>query len=214
MLLQENSTWVLAGDSITDCGRARPVGEAHGDGLGNGYVAQLDALLKTGRRDPRVRVVNMGGSGDTARRLAARWEADILALAPDYVSIMIGINDVWRQMDSPQQTALHVYPQEYEETLEQLVQATLPRVKGLFLFSPYYIEPNRQDAMRKLMDEYGAIMKAVAQKHSLPFVDVQAAFDRYLESHYSATLAWDRVHPNLAGHCLIAREILQVLQAD
>jgi lysophospholipase L1-like esterase len=30
--------------------------------------------------------------------LNARWQRDVLDLSPDWLSIMIGINDVWRQL--------------------------------------------------------------------------------------------------------------------
>lgn len=45
MLLQPNTKLLFIGDSITDCGRDRPVGE--GWGLGNGYVSLLHALLNS-----------------------------------------------------------------------------------------------------------------------------------------------------------------------
>jgi hypothetical protein len=38
MLIAPHSKVVMTGDSITDCGRARPVGEGLGGALGNGYV--------------------------------------------------------------------------------------------------------------------------------------------------------------------------------
>ena len=100
-------------------------------------------------------MVNMGGSGNTVRDLKNRWQTDALDLKPDWISIMIGDNDVWRQFDSPLQPAGHVLPDEYEATLNALVAETLPRVQGLVLMTPFYIEPNPQDAMRARMDEYG-----------------------------------------------------------
>ncbi|MFN8378973.1 MAG: GDSL-type esterase/lipase family protein [Anaerolineae bacterium] len=45
-------------------------------------------------------VINMGVGGNTVRDLAARWESDVTALNPDWLSICIGINDVWRQFDA------------------------------------------------------------------------------------------------------------------
>ena len=39
MKLERHDKLVMIGDSITDCGRARPVGEGGFDALGHGYVA-------------------------------------------------------------------------------------------------------------------------------------------------------------------------------
>ena len=47
MKIAPNSKLVMIGDSITDCGRALPVGEGLGPSLGNGYVSLVDALIRT-----------------------------------------------------------------------------------------------------------------------------------------------------------------------
>src|SRR5438046_2824066 len=100
MLLGKNSKLVMIGDSITDCGRNRPVGEGYSGALGNGYVSLVDALLGSVYFHHGIRVVNMGSSGETVRDLRRRWQSDVVDLKPNWVSIMIGINDVWRQFDA------------------------------------------------------------------------------------------------------------------
>ena len=178
MLIEPGSKLVMIGDSITDFDRARPVGEGLRDALGKSYVMLVDAMLKAISPQDRIRVVNMGTSGDTTRDLLARWRTDLLDLKPDWVTILIGINDVWRQFDTPLLTENQVPPEEYQENLRRLVESTLPAVKGMVLLSPYFMEPNREDPMRRRMDEYGGIMARIAQEYQLPFVDLQADFDR------------------------------------
>jgi lysophospholipase L1-like esterase len=211
MKIEAGSKLVMIGDSITDTERSRPIGEGLFGATGKGYVGYVDALLGAAMPQAGIRVINMGISGNTARDLKARWQTDVLDLKPDWVSIMIGDNDVWRQFDLPRQPETHVLPDEYERTLEQLVVETLPAVKGLILMTPFYIEPNRQDAMRARMDEYGAIVRTLAEKHKTLFVDTQAAFDTALQTYYPATLGWDRVHPNHIGHMILARAFLQTV---
>ena len=81
--------------------------------------------------------------------------------------------------------------------------------------TPYYLEPNRQDAMRATMDRYGAVVKQVAAATAgSVFVDVQSAFDRLLTTYYPATINWDRVHPNNTGSALIARAVLTAIGFD
>jgi lysophospholipase L1-like esterase len=213
MLLQPNSKLLMIGDSITDCERARPVGEGLFGALGKGYVALVDAMLQTWYPQLKVRVVNMGLSGNTARDLKARWNADVVALKPDYVSIMIGTNDVWRQYDSPRQKEGHVYPDEYAATLGELVAQTKKITKQIILMTPFYIEPNRADSMRARMDQYGLIVRTIAREHQTVFVDTQAAMDAILLHNYPATLSWDRVHPNLTGHMVLARAFLKGIGA-
>lgn len=205
MLLNPGSKLVMIGDSITDAGRARPVGEGLGGALGTGYVADVDALLSAAYPDRQIRVVNMGISGNTVRDLNARWQTDVVDLEPDWLSIMIGANDVWRQFDLPWQREIHVLPTEYERTLDELVAATKSRLQGLVLMTPFYIEPRHEDEMRSRMDEYGGLVRRIAARHGALLVDTQAALDRALQHYYPATLGWDRVHPNHIGHMILAR---------
>jgi lysophospholipase L1-like esterase len=209
--IHTNSKLVMIGDSITDCGRAYPVGEGTTGGLGNGYVALVDALLNTVYPQEHIRIVNMGISGNTVRDLRERWRSDVLDLQPDWLSIMIGINDVWRQFDARLQTERHISLDEYERTLTDLVAATRPRLKGLVLMTPYFIEPNRSDPMRARMDRYGRAVQQIAAQHDALFVDTQAAFDAVLEDVHAMTLAHDRVHPGLAGHMVLARAFLNTI---
>ncbi len=211
MKLENNAKLVMIGDSITDAGRAQPVGEGLFEALGRGYVSLVDALLGSVYPELGVRVVNMGNGGNTVLDLQKRWQTDVLDLKPDWVSVMIGTNDVWRQFDSPGRTEIHVGPDEYARTLDELVARTRPSVKNMVLMTPFYLEPNRADAMRARMDEYGGIVKDLAAKRGTLLVDTQAAFDDVLQHYYPATLAWDRVHPSQTGHMVIARAFLNAL---
>lgn len=209
MKIAANSKLVMIGDSITDCGRALPVGEGRDAALGTGYVSLVDALLKTANPAANIRIINMGISGNTVRDLQARWQTDVIDLQPDWLSIMIGINDVWRQFDLPLQHERHVALVEYGRILTQLVATTRPQVQGLVLLTPYFIEPNQNDPMRAMMDSYGQMVREIAAAHDAIFVDTQAAFNRVLAHVHPMSLAWDRVHPNLTGHMILARAFLE-----
>jgi lysophospholipase L1-like esterase len=213
MLLSPESKVVFVGDSITDCGRAQPVGEGLFSALGNGYATLVDAYLQARHGRQRIRCVNMGTSGNTVRDLAERWQRDVLDLRPDYVSIMIGANDVWRQFDCPLQREWHVLPDEYETTLARLCRQTKPEVEGLILMTPYYLEPNRSDAMRQKIDLYGDIVRKLADSLDAVLVDTQAAMDVLMQAHYPATIGWDRVHVNATGAMTIALAWLEAVGA-
>ncbi|KPV51615.1 GDSL family lipase, partial [Kouleothrix aurantiaca] len=94
LLLEPGSKFVMIGDSITDCERARPVGEGLFGALGKGYASLADSLLQATSPEARIRVVNMGTSGNTVRDLRARWQTDVLDPQPDWPPITIGINDL------------------------------------------------------------------------------------------------------------------------
>ncbi|MEA3438964.1 MAG: GDSL family lipase, partial [Chloroflexota bacterium] len=74
MKIKPRSRLLFIGDSITDCGRVRPVGEGETpELLGNGYVSLVDAALKATYPDYGIHTINMGVSGDTVRDLKLRW---------------------------------------------------------------------------------------------------------------------------------------------
>ena len=107
-----------------------------------------------------------------------------------------------------------VLPEEYEENVEKMILSVKDKVKGTFILTPYYMEPNKNDLMRSRMDEYGQICKKLSEKHGCIFVDLQAVFNQYLTYRHSTFLSWDRVHPNQAGATIIAREFLKHCDFD
>ncbi|TYR73541.1 SGNH/GDSL hydrolase family protein [Rossellomorea vietnamensis] len=214
MKLQKGEKLLFIGDSVTDCERAKPEGEGLPGSLGNGYVSFVDGLLQAVYPDLGVRVVNKGINGHTVRDLKSRWQEDVLEQKPDWLAVMIGINDVWRQYDTPFITDEHVSIEEYEKTLRKLVTEAEASVKKIVLLSPFYLEPNEKDLMRRTMDEYGQVVKKIAKDTGCLFIDTQAAFNKVLEDLYPAALAWDRVHPSTAGHMVLARSFLKEIGFD
>jgi lysophospholipase L1-like esterase len=215
MQILPHSKFIFIGDSITDAGRD-PSGEATPwgqPGTGRGYVSLIEAWLGATRPADQIRVINRGTSGHTVRDLAARWQTDVLDQRPDWLAVVIGINDVWRQFDTPLRTDLQVPLEEYTRVLTALVEKTRPLVKGLILATPYVIESNRADPMRRRMDEYGAVVRDLAVRNNAVFIDTQAAFDAVLVHTHPMTLAWDRIHPNTTGHMILARAFLAALGA-
>ena len=209
MIFQDMDRIVFAGDSVTDMESAQPIGEGLFENVGRGYVRVVENLLSACYPEIHLRITNSGTSGNTSRDLLARFQADVVDLNPDWVSICIGINDVWRQFDSPAILDAQVLPDEYERNVEAMILAVKDRVKGIFILSPYYMEPNRQDKMRARMDQYVAICKMLSEKHGCTFVDFQKLYEEYCSIRHSSYVAWDRVHPNQVGATLMAREFLK-----
>ena len=202
MKIQPNTKLVMIGDSITDCGRLSTP-----DGLGDGYVRLVAAVL----HDKNIQVINRGISGNTVRDLKQRWQRDVLDLNPDWLSIMIGINDVWRQFDNWGTPEDWVLLDEYEETLDALIAQVLPSLQGLILMTPYFLELDKTDEMRAKMDVYGEVVRKIAKKYDVIFVDIQAAFDTFLQTRDATEISNDRVHMNAVGHQVLADAFLKAI---
>ena len=211
--LQDGQTVLFIGDSITDCGRARPVGRIGGEGpgyfggLGEGYVSLVDSMLAATCPGRTIQVLNAGISGNRVTDLESRWQSDMLDLKPDWLSIMIGINDVWRQFDNALDPS-QVSPEHFESVLRKLVDRVQGELSGLVLMTPFFLESNRADPMRVMMDGYGALVRKVAIDVGAHFVDTQAVFDDYLVHRPSRSLCEDRVHLCQTGHMVLARAFL------
>lgn len=215
MKIDPNSKLLFIGDSVTDAGRDYSKnGDFLYQGLGEGYVNIINAYLLSKYPEKRLRVVNQGCSGNTIKDLAERWQNDVIAHQPDWVTMMIGINDVWRQFDIPLITEKHVYLNEYRDTLLSLIKQTRDKAKKMVLMSPYYIEALDNDAMKQKLREYSKVLEEAAGIYDCIYIDIQAVFDNYLKHYHSSQLAWDRIHPNTVGHMLIARAWLNAIGAE
>lgn len=205
MLFGPDQKIVFIGDSITDCGR-RDVFAPYG----NGYMNMVRNFITARYPELNLTFVNKGIGGDTTRHLDARWEQDVIEEQPDWLSVKIGINDVWRAFgDSPNEA---VPLPEYEETLRRLL--TYARQETgcrLLLAAPYMIEPDRSNPMRAQMDKYGEKAREIAKEFNAPFVPTQAAFDQALLTTKPEYWAADKVHPNEPGHAVIALAFLRII---
>nr|VFJ60893.1 MAG: Lysophospholipase L1 [Candidatus Kentron sp. DK] len=208
MKLKNGQSILFTGDSITDCERAYPVGAD--TGLGEGYVAFVDSLLAARYPERYIRVFNTGINGNTIIDLGERWHRDVLRLAPDWLSVMIGINDVWRQFDSfydPNPLTIDKYQDAYRRLLSEI----RPSLKGLVLMTPYFIEPDRANHTRQLMDAYGEVVERLSREFDAVFVDVQAGFNHYLAHRSAHSLTFDGAHTNKTGHMMIANAFLTAI---
>ncbi|MBK1876165.1 SGNH/GDSL hydrolase family protein [Pelagicoccus mobilis] len=214
MPIPDNIKLLFIGDSITDCGRERRTPDSPWDiptNLGNGYVDLLNGLIQNQHPESNVRILNRGIGGNTVRDLAQRWQRDVIHLQPDWLSIKIGINDVWRQFDSPRSPHVHVLPDEFESTYRELLELTRPKVKRLFLITPYYLHTDSLDPMRARMDEYRQHVITFASEYEATLVDSQIALDRLMKHLDPLEIAEDRVHPGTVGHMAIAQAFLSSL---
>ncbi len=211
MLFQDGDKVLFTGDSITDAGRKRPIGEGLWEGVGTGYVRVIDNLLTAVYPDCKIHVMNTGVSGNTSRDLLARVQKDVIDIGADYVVFMIGANDIWRQVDEPTNVKGHVYLPEYSQNVAAFIDQVQESGAKVICLLPYYMEPNKSDLMRMKTEEYAAAARRIAEAKGVMCIDTQGAFDEIMKYRYPAQLSWDRVHPGPIGSTVLARTFLKAI---
>ncbi len=208
-------TILFQGDSITDAGRDR-----NGDTIaGYGYATLVKARL--GFENPgEYTFYNRGVSGDRVIDMYARIVKDVLNLKPDYMSILIGVNDVWHGIDWANGTGIERYQKVYDMFLSE-VKAELKDIK-IIILEPFVLcgsstknteeQPDRFERFKTEVAEMAKAARKIAEKHNLPFVSLQDKFDDACKSAQPDYWLSDGVHPTPAGHELIAREWIKAFE--
>ncbi len=196
---------LFQGDSITDAGRNRTVSS----GLGTGYAMMCASRISASHPQLNLSFINRGVSGDLAGDLVERWQEDCIDLAPDWVSILIGINDTWRHFDQNQETPAAVFEQNYRKVLDR----TRTRLScGLIICEPFVL-PYHEDRLRWRDDLDPKIR--VARKLAIEFGAIYVPFDGLFAAacakREAAFWAPDGVHPSDAGHALMAQAWIEAV---
>jgi len=197
---------VFQGDSITDVHRDRKSTVANDlANFGTGYPTLIaGAIVGTETASP-WRVYNRGISGNKVPDLDARWDTDTLALKPDILSILIGVNDYWHTRLGGYTGTPHDYETQYLALLSRTRQ-TLPRVRFVIL-EPFVVRYRNVDATWfPEFDTRRAIAARVAERVGATFIPLHDLFNQRAAQTRPEDWVQDGVHPTLAGHALIAAQ--------
>lgn len=205
--LTPGATILFQGDSITEGGRWQ--GDDPNHIMGQDYAYIVAAQIGLDYPERRLLFVNRGVSGNTVVDLAKRWQADTLALKPDVLSIMVGVNDTFYSNGQ----SLETYEQTYDTLIAETLKA-LPKVK--IVLGESFLLPSGgykadYDAKRAALAPRQAIARKLAEKYKLPLVEYQRAFDEAMKLAPAEHWSWDGVHPTYAGHGLMAREWMKTV---
>ena len=203
--IQAGQSVLFQGDSITDAGRSRE----NPAELGRGYPHLVAAWFGMLQPELRVRFLNRCISGNRARDLQSRWQADCLDLKPDWVSILIGINDTWRRFDRQDPTAAADFAASYRDILRRTQDALQAR---LILLEPFVLpHPADRKAWREDLDPKIAVVRELALEFNAVYIPLDGLFAAAAARREPSFWAADGVHPTPSGHALIARAWLEAV---
>lgn len=199
-------TFLFQGDSITDGGRGR--NEDWNHVMGQDYAYLISSRLWYDFPKNGFHFFNRGISGNTIKDLTARWQTDTLALKPDVLSILIGINDTSAYINGDKSFT----NDEYEKGYRYLLQQTKQQLQDIqfVLCEPFILSVGR---VKENFEEYSndiqkkqLIVKRLADEFNAVHVAFQNTFNNALAKAPADYWIWDGIHPMPAGHEMMARE--------
>lgn len=203
--LKPNQTILFIGDSITDAGRL----EAAYRPFGYGYVHFVAYRLLAKYSEYNLNIINTGISGDTIRDLDYRWEKDCLSHKPDILSILIGINDVFRQYTGTPDAA--VLLDEYQLTYERLLSLVKEKYNcRLILIEPFMFCEDKTNPAYITLQQYIHAVRALAEEFDAVLVPLQEFIDKIIKTVPPEKFSDDMVHPYMWAHAWIAQRWLEV----
>ena len=165
----------------------------------SGWVNRL-RLYFDNQNDSQVRVYNLGISGDKTADVLKRFDAEATARKPDKIILAVGTND------SPHNT----YPtgtklSKFEKQYCQLITKSKKFTKDIVILGLTNVDDsNNKDYKNEHLEKYNNIIKNLAQKENLPFIDIFGilSIDEFA----------DGLHPNAKGHQKIFEKVKEVFK--
>lgn len=212
MKLKPEDRILFYGDSITDVGRNR---EAPLD-LGHGYPLLVAAYLASHYPDYHFTFFNRGIGGSKIVDLNQRLVEDCLALKPDVLVILIGINDTWHTIDQPffATPAEQIrFKKAYNTLLKNVTQAGVSRI---MLMEPFVLPyPVDRKTWRSDLDQKIQIIRDLAKDYHCEYLPLDGILNAVaIKDDAVYYTGEDGVHPTIAGHGVIAKELLASFSVD
>ena len=214
-VFKDRTRLLFQGDSIT----VRKWGRNQKDRnhyLGHSYVFLLASRLGVDMAKTKLEFFNRGVSGNKVSDLRKRWQKDAIDIDPDWLSILVGVNDVSQGRGKP--VDLKKWEEDYRYILNQS-RAANPKLR-IILMDPFVLRMTRLNSdpqwnhWRGEIDKLGRIVSRLAKDFRAVHIETQKIFDRAARQTSPEHWIWDGVHPLPQGHELIARNWLQAVSEN
>jgi acyl-CoA thioesterase I len=174
-------------------------------GYGRGEVRSLDAyphLLRVGlsERFPQavINVIVTAIGGEQSEKGAARFEADVLLLRPDVVTIDYALND------------RSIGLKRAEKAWRKMIEACIAKKIPVILLTPTPDTLAKLDDPGDPLNQHAEQIRRLAAEYHVGLVDSLAQFKQFVrDGGQLKTVMAQNNHPNRKGHELVAPELLK-----
>jgi acyl-CoA thioesterase-1 len=205
--IQDNAVVLFQGDSITEHGRVR---EDPAD-MGAGYALIASAWFSLLHPRKRVAFLNRGIGGNRVTDLTERWEVDCITLAPNWVSILVGVNNTWRRFDGNDPTSVEDFERDYRALLNQTYERLNPQV---ILCEPFLVPVREEQKLwREDLEPKIEVVRRLSREFNTILVPLDSIFAQAAQQREATFWLSDGVHATPAGAALIAHAWLKAVDA-
>lgn len=183
---------LFQGDSITDAGRDK----RNYHNMGNGYPKFASRLIAEAHPDIEFDFINLGISGNRTDQLFDRLYPDAIAIEPDIVSVLIGINDIWHRKSNILTTDAQ-FELNYRTILTLLRERTNAKI---VMLAPYVLDAEDKDFLREDHKKIIPIVRSLAEEFADVYIPLDEKFEEAVKTQPEPRFySGDGVHPNQNG---------------
>lgn len=216
MLFTKGMKILFIGDSLTDAGASY----GSPDNIGAGYVRYIRDYMYSKYPELELDFINKGISGHRSSDLINRWEKDVLDIKPDFLSILIGTNDVWRQFDNlvPDIVDANMFEENlrYMVTsaknagIEKILIGEIPPIEKGFT-STYDCSLALENEGNLMIAEYNKRVHKIAAEFNLYICPLHKIFSDNMNKASNIKYTYDGVHPSSTGIMTYAISVINSL---
>ena len=205
--LKDGDSFVFLGDSIThQCL----------------YTQYVEDYFYTRYPKTRIHFHNAGVGGDRASDALLRFEEDVAAYKPKYVTILLGMNDgAYRGFDQPTFDTYSAGMTTILEKIAALGATAIPMTPTMFDARAKRAKNDNAEPRNSLYNGvlafYGAWLRDQAEQRGLGYVNMWTPLNDLTlaerKKDAAFTMIGDGVHPGAAGQCVMAVAVINDILA-
>jgi lysophospholipase L1-like esterase len=190
-------TLLFLGDSITDCNHY-----FDSENLGYGYVRMIEKQINT--PDKNYQVQNFGNDGFTVPALRRLWQRKGLNLKPDFITILIGINDlaVIKNTGITPSVGLAQFREQYQALIEDIrLMTDCP----ILLMEPFiFPHPAEYASWEPELHQMNKLIRQLAFDNGLFFLPLWEDLLSTAQKEGVSEITTDGIHLTAEGHKILA----------
>lgn len=191
---------VFLGDSITDADRKESPNQ-----LGHGYVNMFSE--KINHQDQQLNIINKGIDGQFTEQIAQSLHSECIFLHPDYVSILVGINDIGLLVasDVSEQEKLYMLEDSIRAYHEMLFDLSRETTAKIITLEPFIFP--KDGAFEEWIPWQKKMSKNIhklARNYGASFVPLQEPLEQKIKELGYDAITTDGMHLTDTGHEILA----------